>query len=189
MDPIELHRRGVQRASEVVAGIGDDQWELPTPCEQWDVRDLVNHLASEHRWALPMLDGATIEEVGDALDGDLLGEDPAAAYLDAARAAQAKAEQTDPDRTVHLSYGDVDAGHYLAEMGTDMIVHSWDLAVATGQDASVDDELAEELIALNAPKLTDEVRETGVFGAEVEVADDAPASRRLLGLLGRDPDA
>lgn len=189
MDPVELHRRGVQRSCVVVGGIGEDQWGLSTPCDEWDVRDLVNHLASEHRWALPLLDGATIEEVGEDLEGDLLGEDPIGSYLDAARAAQAKASGIDPEQTVHLSYGDVSAGHYLTEMATDMVVHSWDLAVATGQDATLDEDLAEELYRLTAPKVTDEVREMGVFGAEVEVPEHAPASERLLGLLGRDPAA
>lgn len=187
MDPVELHRRGVARSSAVVGDVDDDQWGLSTPCEQWDVRDLVNHLTVEHRWALPLLDGATVEEVGDDLSGDVLGDDPVGAHRDAARAAQAKAEEVDPERTVHLSFGDVGAAFYLQQRATDMIVHAWDLAVATGQDADVDEGLAAELLELTEPMITPEVRDSGVFGPEVAVPADATASARLLGLLGRDP--
>ena len=57
-------------------GVGEDQWGAPTPCADWDVRELVNHVAGEDLWTAPLLEGSTIEEVGDRFDGDLLGDDP-----------------------------------------------------------------------------------------------------------------
>ena len=53
----------------------------------WDVRALVNHLVGEQLWAEPMLTGKTIEEVGDQYSGDLLGDDPASIWREAAKAS------------------------------------------------------------------------------------------------------
>lgn len=187
MDPVELHRSGIARCREVVAAVRDDQWTAPTPCEEWDVRDTVNHLTTENRWAPLLLEGATIEDVGDSLTGDLLGDDPKAAHDAAATAAQAKAEETELDRVVHLSYGDVEAAFFLQQRAVDLVVHAWDLAAATGQDTAIDEDVAETLLELTRPMVTPEVREAGVFGPPVEVPREAPASQQLLGLLGRDP--
>jgi uncharacterized protein (TIGR03086 family) len=61
-----------------------DRWDAPTPCSEWSVRDLVNHLASEHLWAPHLLRGETIAQVGDRYDGDVLGDDPAGTWRRAA---------------------------------------------------------------------------------------------------------
>ena len=79
-----------------------------TPCEQWDVRTLVNHLVNETSWVPPLMHGSTIAEVGERFDGDLLGSDPVRSWSDASAAASAAvAEDGALERTVHLSYGDV----------------------------------------------------------------------------------
>ena len=89
MDVIDLHRRTVEVFLERVEAIGDDQWADPTPCADWDVRALVNHVVGEDRWTAPLLGGSTIAEVGDRFDGDLLGADPAGSANDAAAEAVA----------------------------------------------------------------------------------------------------
>ena len=90
--------------------IRDDQWHAPTPDTEWDVTDLVQHLVYEQLWVPPLLAGKTIAEVGDAFDGDVLGDDPQRAWTSAAAAAQAAfAEPGALERTVHLSFGDVPA--------------------------------------------------------------------------------
>ena len=73
-DVIELHARAVGGFLAIVAGVAPDAWGRPTPCVDWDVRTLVNHVVGEERWAVPLLEGRTIAEVGDSLDGDLLGD-------------------------------------------------------------------------------------------------------------------
>ena len=60
--------------------VGADQWALDTPCTEWNVRTLVNHVTVEDLWVPPLLRGATIEEIGDRFDGDQLGDDPKAAW-------------------------------------------------------------------------------------------------------------
>jgi len=80
LDVKTLHRMGVEEFGKRVARIGDGDWSNPTPCSEWDVRTLVNHLVYEHRWAVPLLDGATIADVGDRYEGDLLDDDPIAVW-------------------------------------------------------------------------------------------------------------
>ena len=188
MDPVTLHRRSLARCRELVTGVRDDQWTASTPCADWDVRALVNHLTAEHAWAPPLLAGQTIEEVGDRYEGDLLGDDPARAHDEAAQAALEAVEALDDlERTVHLSFGDVPAAFYLQQRWVDLLVHGWDLAIATGQDATMDPEMAQEAYDLVHPMITDEVRASGIFGPEVPVAADADIQTRLLGFLGRRP--
>src|SRR6266540_417762 len=100
----ELFRRGIDSFGARVHAVEDDQWHLSTPCSEWDVHALVNHLVYEMRWAKPLFEGSTIEEVGDGFEGDLLGDDPKGAWDDAAKAAAAA--PTDMERLVHLSCGD-----------------------------------------------------------------------------------
>src|SRR4051794_33871217 len=89
MDLITLHQRATSGWTDLVTGVPNDRWDAPTPCRDWSVRDLVNHIVGEDRWTGPLLRGRTIAEVGDSLDGDLLGEDPARSSGDAATEATA----------------------------------------------------------------------------------------------------
>ena len=105
-DQAELHRRAVEEFGARVQAVADDQWELPTPCSDWNVRQLVNHLVYEDRWTVPLMEGGTLAEVGDRFEGDLLGDDPKAAW-DASSAEAVRAVQGDGalGRTVDLSSG------------------------------------------------------------------------------------
>src|SRR4051812_36334162 len=86
-DPVALHRRATEAFAQRVAAIDDRQWAAPTPCSDWQVRDLVNHLVNECLWVPPLVDGQTIEQVGDKFDGDVLGDDPKGAWKLAADGA------------------------------------------------------------------------------------------------------
>ena len=110
MDLLEAYRRSLAEFVDRVDQVGPGQWSDPTPCSDWDVRTLVNHVVAEDRWSVPLLAGRTIDEVGDRFDGDQLGADPIAMAREAA--AQAEIAATHPgalDRTVHLSGGDTPA--------------------------------------------------------------------------------
>ena len=76
MDVNTLYHRSVEFFADRVNAVKDDQWGDPTPCSEWTVRDLVNHMTYENLWTVPLMEGATIEEVGDRFEGDVLGEDP-----------------------------------------------------------------------------------------------------------------
>ncbi|MFI5711778.1 TIGR03086 family metal-binding protein [Kribbella sp. NPDC051620] len=185
MDVVELHRRAVAEFVRQVAAVRADQWGAPTPCEDWDVRELVNHVVGEERWTVPLMAGRTISEVGDSLDGDLLGDDPAAAADQAARAAQdALAEGIPRAATVQLSYGEESAAEYAYQLAADHLVHGWDLAVAIGGTAQLDPEVVEAVSSWFKDR-EELYRGGGAIGPRVDGFSSATDS--LIGAFGRDP--
>lgn len=190
MDVGELHRRCVQSWSSRVASVEDARWSDPTPCSDWDVRALVNHVVGEELWSAPLLDGSTVKDVGDRFDGDLLGPDPGSTAAEAAAAAVAAVDQKvaggEPAvDLVHLSFGDTPVEEYVRQLSADHLIHSWDLAVATRQDRSLDPDLVREIGAWFAER-EELYRGAGVIGPAVPAIGDAQST--LLGAFGRDPD-
>jgi uncharacterized protein (TIGR03086 family) len=170
----------VQRAQQ----IGQEQWSGATPCTEWTVRMLVNHVAGEYRWVLEMLAGRTIAEVGDRLDGDVLGDDPLQTLINARGAALAAIDDPDAlDTTVHLSFGDLPAAEYVKQMALDSVIHTWDLAHAIGADEALDPELV-DLCYAGLQMSAEAWRAAGVFGPEKAPSDDSTQAK-LLALTGR----
>ncbi|WP_344772568.1 TIGR03086 family metal-binding protein [Nocardioides panacisoli] len=187
MEPIdraELYRRTVEAWNERVAAVPRDAWSGPTPCEDWTVRELVNHVTGENLWAPPLFDGATIEEVGDRFDGDLLGEDPAAAARAAADDAVAAADRVAADGTVHLSFGETPVEEYLAQLAADHLVHAWDLAAATGGDRRFDPDLVAAVASWFADR-EELYRSAGAIGPAAAGTTDPQDD--LIARFGRDP--
>ncbi|MFI6488543.1 TIGR03086 family metal-binding protein [Streptomyces sp. NPDC050564] len=182
------HAEALDLFGDRVHTVRDDQWDALTPCADWAVRDLVNHLVSEQLWVPPMVrDGATVEAVGDVFDGDVLGSDPATAWETSARASRdAFAAPGALDHTVHLSFGDTTAAFYCAQMVTDLAVHSWDLSRAIGADERLPEDLLEFAVREVTPYAAD-LAKTGLFAAPVEPPPGADAQTELLCLLGRVP--
>jgi uncharacterized protein (TIGR03086 family) len=183
----QLFEQAADLFGERVRAVQDDQWGVATPCDEWDVRTLVNHVVGEQRWAPHLLDGETIDQVGDRYDGDLLGDDPKAVWAEAV--GPSVAAFTAPgalDGTVHLSYGDERADEYALQMLTDLAVHGWDLARGIGADDRIDEETAQLLYDTWTAR-RELLVASGMFAAPVDVPDDAPVAHRLLGLLGRTP--
>jgi uncharacterized protein (TIGR03086 family) len=164
--------------------VGGDQWSASTPCADWNVRALVNHVAGEYLWVPELMAGKTIAEVGSRLDGDLLGDDPYAVLVSACRAAQAAAGQPGAMTcTVHLSFGDVTGAEYLKQMAIDSVIHSWDVARAVGGDESLDPELV-DFAYTELQRVADDWRSGGAFGPAKTPSDDSTQSR-LIALTGR----
>ena len=184
MDVTTLHRRTVEWWESRVDGVGDDAWGNSTPCEAWTVRDLVNHVVGEELWTVPLMAGATIADVGDRFDGDVLGESPAETSHEAAAAAVRSVDEVAPRGVkVHLSYGDEDAEEYLLQLAADHLVHGWDLAVATGSDARLDPELVEAVAAWFAQR-EELYRAGGAIAGHVDRHGDPQTE--LLAAFGRD---
>lgn len=179
------HRKAVEGFDARVRAVGDGQWGDPTPCAEWDVRDLVNHLVYEQLWVPPLLAGATVEEVGDRYEGDQLGDDPVGAWERAAAAAlDAVAAPGALDGEVHLSYGERDAEGYLLELTSDLVVHTWDLARAVGADETLDPGLVRLVHDYSEPQI-EHMAASGLFDPPVAVDADADPQTRLLALFGR----
>jgi uncharacterized protein (TIGR03086 family) len=183
-DLAALFTRSIEHFVDRVDRVGTDQWSGPTPCADWDVRTLVNHVTYEQLWAPHLVAGETVADVGDRYDGDVLGDHPATAIRGATQQSMAAFAGSDLDAPVHLSYADVPCREYLTQMLTDAEVHGWDLAVATGQDATLDPEIVAALL----PSILEQeeaIRGSGMFGEAVPVGDDADDGTRLLAVLGR----
>jgi uncharacterized protein (TIGR03086 family) len=181
----ELHSRAVDGFGARVDAVTPGQWSDPTPCADWDVRTLVNHVVGENVWTAPLFEGATIAEVGDRFDGDLLGDDPKEAWADSA--GQAKAAVSGDGalgRTVHLSFGDTPAPEYVMQLTADYVVHAWDLARAVGADERLDPELV-DVVATWFAEREDAYRSAGAIGPKAETTDGADAQAHLLAVFGR----
>ncbi|RSD14784.1 TIGR03086 family metal-binding protein [Amycolatopsis eburnea] len=185
----ELHEESFRTFGRLVNQVRDNQWEQPTPCPGWTVRDVVGHLVREQLWVPHLLAGLTIKEVGDRYDGDVLGDDPIRAWGRSSTAARAAwREPGATERIVHLSFGDTPASDYRWQLATDLVVHTWDLARGTGSGQPIRDDFAEVLLAVMGSRLRSR-QGSGTIGDGVPVADGAPAADRLLSLAGRDPRA
>jgi uncharacterized protein (TIGR03086 family) len=184
-EPIVLFQRAADGFGRHVHAVDDGQWHDPTPDTEWDVRMLVNHVTVEQLWVPPLLQGATVADIGESLDGDQLGADPVASWDAAVNASRAAFGAPGAlDGTVSLSAGAKPTAEYCWEMTTDALIHSWDLARAIGADETLDAELAELVYERTLP-IAEHLQETGLFAPPIPVPDDAPLQTKLLAIFGR----
>jgi uncharacterized protein (TIGR03086 family) len=179
-----LFAGSIDRFLTRVDGIDASQWGRATPCADWDVRALVNHVVNEQLWAPHLVAGETIEQVGDRYDGDVLGSAPAATSRAAADASTTAFAGADLDAIVHLSFADLPCREYLTQMLLDAEVHGWDLAVGLGESVALDPEVT----AVVLPSVIEQeelIRGSGLFGEVQPIPDGADEGTRLLALLGR----
>jgi uncharacterized protein (TIGR03086 family) len=180
-----LFRRAADGFGRHVHAVGAGQWHDPTPCTDWDVRQLVNHVAVEQLWVPPLAGGATVAGIGDRLEGDQLGADPVTAWDDAVKASIAAFGAPGAlDRTVILSSGERPMHEYCWEMTTDALIHAWDLARGIGADETLDAELVEVIYERTLP-FAERLQDTGLFAPPVPVPDDASLQTKLLAIFGR----
>lgn len=185
MELLECHDRALGATRALVADIPSDRWNAPTPCEDWDVRELVNHIVAGNHWAGELARGRTIDDVGDRLDGDVLGDEPLAAYDSSAKvASEAFHAPGALEAPCAVSYGPVPGSVYLGHRYIDVLVHGWDVAVATGQPSDLDDNLAQACLDVIEPQ-AELLAASGMFGESHEAPADAAPGVQLLALLGR----
>lgn len=176
-----------RRCSELVHAVPADAWEAPTPCTEWSVRDVLNHLVSEHRWAPHLLHGETIEQVGDRYDGDLVGDTPAHAWDEAIDESVSAFAGVESDQMpVHLSFGTAPVDEYASQMLVDLVVHAWDLARGAGLEARLEPRSVEGALAHTRQRF-EGYASSGMFAEPVTTMSNEPQDE-LLAMLGRDPD-
>jgi len=175
-DRLAWHRAAQQSFAGVLAGVSTAQLDDPTPCAEWTVRDLIDHVIA-----------GNLRVAGQPAPGPL----DAASMLDAARDSAAVAEATfeAPDgisRTYDLGIGTVPGVMFLTLRTGDLFTHAWDLARATGQPNDLDPELAERILEMVTPLLRPELRGEGRPFGEAQPCDSAaPAPDRLAAFCGR----
>jgi uncharacterized protein (TIGR03086 family) len=191
MELLTAFEGAVTSTAEIVKATPADRMGTPTPCTEWDVRALLNHVIGT-LWLAEALfaDQAPRYPMapGSLPPGDLAGDDPAAAYAEAAAAAVAAASTGDALTRVHVTPLGEMPGPGLAGFTTlDILVHGWDLARATGQPADLDGRLAAHVLGFAEQALATPENRALRIGPAVPVAADAPLTDRLVAFLGRQP--
>jgi uncharacterized protein (TIGR03086 family) len=175
VDLRDLYDKASAWTTEKVQG-ATDRLDSTTPCDEWNVRTLLDHMLETQRYFIASARGEEASPPSGA-PPKLVGDDPAADFEQArqdvlgAFADDAVLEKTGPALGIAFS---------------DMLLHGWDVARATGQDTTMPDGLADAAYGMVHGKFTDDERK-GVFKPEVPVADDASPQDRLLAYTGRDP--
>lgn len=176
---VELHARARAGFSRVVDAVDPACWDAPSPCTDWDARGVVEHVIGFHEVLLlrPLEVKAHRPHEGEA------------ARWRATDSALASALATDGilDHDVAgLGGTAAPVRRLLPALTTDVLVHTWDLARATGVDPNLDEALCDAALA-TAQAAADTIRTSGMYAPEVHVPRDAPVADRMLAFLGRDP--
>lgn len=167
--------------------VGPDDWRRPTPCAEWDVRALVNHVVGGNVRYQLLLHGASTEQVEATRTVDHLGADALAVFVRTAdRVVACFHEDGALERIAHHARGDRTGRELLSMRILDVAIHGWDLARAIGADETIDDDVVAFLLGYTAA--LDLGPEQRAFApAEADVPRNASPRERLLHRLGRRP--
>ncbi len=174
--------RALASTDRLIAGIDAGQWSTPTPCTEWDVRALVTHVTSG------MLNFAALVRGDPRPDGtaDDQADDPVAAYRSAAATMRAAFGAPGALDRIYPSPIGPAPGSVLVHLRiTELLVHGWDLARATGQPPALPTDLAEGELAVWRAQFRDGVPAGLPFAPAQPVAAHAPAIDHLAAFLGR----
>jgi uncharacterized protein (TIGR03086 family) len=182
---IDELRQALERTAKIVDGVSEDQYGAPTPCPEFDVRALMNHMVAGNL----LFAGAARGEPSDfsVYEQDHLDGDPGAAFRRTAENALA-GWQRPGALDENLPFGNMPGSMVIKMHLVEVLTHGWDLATATEQDPKLDPKLAGLALEAMQAVPSDMLRGSGVFGAEVEIDESAPPHERLVAFLGRDPE-
>jgi uncharacterized protein (TIGR03086 family) len=173
--------RAAAVAGSVIDGVKPGQFDSPTPCIEWTVQQLMNHLVGGNRMFISLAGG------GDPVDRaqDFIGDDPSGAYREsAALLREVFAGEGALARIVPTPFGERPAALLVEMRVVEMMTHGWDLARATGQSTDLDPEVAESCIP-GFRRLRAEGRGGAMFADEQPAPPGATAADRLAAVAGR----
>jgi uncharacterized protein (TIGR03086 family) len=177
--PQERHRAAATTFGDRVRGVGD--WDAPTPVKEWRARDVVRHLLE---WLPGFLESGAGVRLGEVAYDD---DDLASSWETRAGEVQELLETRQDAVYTSRMFGDIPLTEAIDRFYVaDVMMHTWDLARATGQDDRLDPEFCEQAFAGMEP-MADVLAASDQYGPRVPVPDDADAQDRLIGLIGRDP--
>ncbi len=179
---LALYERALADTGRIVAGVRDDQLDLPTPCSEWDVRELLTRLVDVN-WGFAGGDGGADRAAE-------LADDRLAAYQRSAAAVLATFSRPETmDREFAFAVRTLPGSDAVWIAMASASVHGWDLATATWQDPTIAPGIAERLLEFMNDFVTDELRRPPLclFAPAMAVHEDASPTDRLVAFLGRKP--
>jgi uncharacterized protein (TIGR03086 family) len=179
MDPLVAHQRAQETFAHVLVKVTSDQLSAPTPCAEWDVKALIDHVIAGNQRVVERAGGQVAPVPEDVVD----------AHRSSAKAAQETfAEPQALTRAYQLPIGEIPGTVFLELRTSDLLTHAWDLAVATGQPTDLDPELAEYVLAFSKQMMSHPgLRGDGrPYGEEQPGGDERPAADRVAAFLGRE---
>ncbi|MFE3105865.1 TIGR03086 family metal-binding protein [Nocardia tengchongensis] len=186
-DPVvDLLEQAIAQMGDIIAVITPDQAAWPTPCEDWPVRRLIDHVIGQ------ILRDFTVSARGEmpawGAPAEAVGDDWAAEFATRAQPLLDQWRTADLDRLVPGMGGEAPLRGRADQQIAEFAMHAWDLTRATGQGRALEPDLAEHALAWSRQVLKPEYRGQGrAFGPEWPIAADAPAYDRLAAWFGRDP--
>jgi uncharacterized protein (TIGR03086 family) len=175
MDLLDLYGRASEWTGTKIAGVTDQT--AATPCSEWTIRELLNHMLETQRYFAGAASGQDVSPPGPT-PPHILSDDPVA---DFAKARSDVIATFSPEGVIEKTMP------ALGIAFADSLLHGWDVAKASGQDATMPEGLAETAYQLIHGRFTDDQRK-GVFGPEIPAPDGASGQQRLLAYTGRTPD-
>ena len=189
MDNLSALPLAADQFAAIAALVTPDDLTLPTPCGEWNVAQLIEHVVGGNLMAASLLAGSSRDEAVAILSGVDLGDDPHVPLRDSLRAqAQAFADPAALDLVVHHPAMDMPGSQLLGFRVGDLLVHSWDLARAIGADETLDPEVV-AVVAQNIEPMRPFIGQVGMFGdgPSGDLPVDTDAQMALLDLMGRRP--
>ena len=180
VDPVDLYRRATARAVDVASRVEPDQLGDTTPCSAWDVQDLLDHLTGGTEYLLAALEQREPAPRQGTTAADY--QAGVAAVLEGLAVPGALDRMCLSPLGFEWTVGQAVAGTFM-----DVLIHTFDLARATGHDERLAPELVETGVAMFLPDMPERGRAAGIVGPAVEVGPDAPQQDVLLAAMGRTP--
>jgi uncharacterized protein (TIGR03086 family) len=185
--PAEILARACESTRSILGNVTREELALPTPCADWPVHDLIDHIVSATRF---FADIAAPESAADGewpsyADGDFV----TAFNQQAGRAVAAFSAPAAMERLMALPTGPAPGSRCIQVATGEIFVHGWDLARATSQPMPPSADIADALLSSDWMELCTQVRNSDqpVIAAEIDIRHDAPAMDRLAAFLGREP--
>lgn len=181
--------QAIDRNVTILEGVDAGTYGQPTPCKDFDVQGLLNHVIGGTHYFAAIAAGKDVS-AADGEGVDFIAGNPAGSYVAGKEAMLAVLNEDGTfDRTWKFPFGEMPAQGGLGIMLLETVVHGWDVAKATGQDPAIDDMTATMLLGGAKGTIKPEARnaEGNPFALEVSVPDTASATDKLVAFLGRTP--
>lgn len=185
-NPIDIYELTRSKLRPILEAVNSGQFGSSTPCVEWTVQNLINHALGVQHFAQSVLAPGSGATPGGDVNAPLPAEGAAAALDSITTDVLATLRSIDLSATVETPFGAMPGGQFIMVPIADMIIHTWDVAKATGQNTTLDAGLAETGYNVMTG-VAETGRANGAFGPEITVPGTASFQERMLGLSGRQP--